>query len=269
MRAFYRAIRIFAVITLFFFCWTYLPLYAAVAYAATPQNKGTIKRSPAASNNGQERPEARFEKVLEDIRQAAAKAGEKTDKGEDAAAEIATIRAKKAEIDSLDIDLKKEFAATEKKLKDAHLPKEILDRHYKFVKHYEDNLKELRANLDDVELAKTKLDRKTKIENARLYLEKVKPPKKHVPLDPNKLPNRRVKAKERAPRLKKEDFEKDFPQQKNKTTKTVLAANTDTLRSFFAIDDYARSEKIPQTVIKRKPILLAFNGPMSDMPLPV
>ena len=167
MRAFYRAIRIFAVVTLFFFCWTYLPLYAAVAYAATPQSKGTIKQGPAASTNGQERPEARFEKALEDIRQATAKAESKTDKGEDASAEIRAIKAKRAEIESLDIDLKKEFAETEKKLKDAHLPKEILDRHYKFVKHYEDNLKELRANLDDVELAKTKSDRKAKIERSK------------------------------------------------------------------------------------------------------
>lgn len=229
MRAFYRAIRIFAVVTLFFFCWTYLPLYAAVAYAATPQSKGTIKQGPAASNNGQERPEARFEKALEDIRQTTIKAGEKTEKGEDASAEIRAIKAKRAEIDSLDIDLKKEFAATEKKLKDAHLPKEILDRHYKFVKHYEDNLKELRANIDDVELAKTKSDRRAKIENARLYLEKVRPPKKHVPFDPNNLPNRPVKAKApRKPRLRKEDFKKIS--RSRKTRKPVLPQRTQRAR---------------------------------------
>ena len=261
MRAFYRAIRIFAIITLFFFCWTYMQLYAAVAYAATPQSKGTIKQRPAASNNGQERPEARFEKVLEDIRQTTIKAGEKTDKGEDAAAEIATIRTKRAEIDSLDADLKKEFAATEKKLKDAHLPKEILDRHYKFVKHYEDNLKELKANLDDVEQAKTRSDRKAKIENARLYLENVMPPKKHVPLDPNNLPNRLVKGKKRAPRLKKEDFEKDFPQGRSLRT----ASNQ---QDFLSADlrRYIQSSGSMGSALQYKPVLLAFNEVASDIP---
>ena len=254
MRAFYRAIRIFAVITLFFFCWTYLPLYAAVAYAATPQNKGTIKQGPVASNNGQERPEERFEKALEDIRQTAAKAEEITDKGEDASAEIRAIKAKRAEIESLDVDLKKEFAETEKKLKDAHLPKEILDRHYKFVKHYEDNLKELRANLDDVEQAKTRSDRKAKIENARLYFENVMPPRKHVPLDPNNLPNRLVKGKKRMPRLRKKDFEKDFPQRKKVSKLAELDA-------IFPANgrEWAR--------MGIKPVQLAFNGPTSDMPL--
>ena len=261
MRAFYRAIRIFAAVTLFFFCWTYLPLYAAVAYAATPQSKGTIKRSPAASTNGQERPEARFEKALEDIRQTTIKAGEKTDKGEDASAEIRAIKAKRAEIESLDTDLKKEFAATEKKLKDAHLPKEILDRHYKFVKHYEDNLKELRANLDDVELAKTTSDRKAKIEKIRLHLEKVKPSKMHKLLDPNNLPNRLVKGKKRAPRLKKEDFEKDFPPQRSPRT----ASNP---QDFLSADlrRFTQSSGSMASALQSKPVLLAFNEVASDIP---
>ncbi len=256
MRAFYRAIRIFAVVTLFFFCWTYMPLYAAVAYAATPQGQGTAKmrNSDFGLRNENQRPEARFEKALENIRQSAAKTEEKTDKGEDVTAEIATIKTKRAEIESLDVDLKKEFAATEKKLKDAHLPKEILDRHYEFVKHYEDNLRELRANLDGVEQAKTKSDRKAKIERTRLYLEKVMPPKKHIPLDPNNLPNRLVKGKKRTPRLKKEDFEKDFPQQK----KVSKLAQLDAIFS-------ASGREWARTGIK--PVQLAFNGPTSDMPL--
>ncbi len=260
MRAFYRALRIFSGITLFFFCWTYLPLYAAVAYAATPQGKGTIKQSPAASDKSQERPEARFEKALEDIRQTAAKAGDKTNKGEDASAEIVAIRAKRAEIDSLDTDFKKEFPATEKKLKDAHLPNEILARHYKFVKHYEDNLKELRTNLDDVEQAKTKSDLKAKIEKVRLHLEKVKPPKMHKTLDPNNLPNRMVKGKKRSPRLKKEDFEKDFPQQKSLRT----ASNP---QDFLSADlrRYMQISRSIDSTPQHKPVLLAFNQTASDI----
>lgn len=254
MRAFHRALRIFSAITLFFFCWTYLPLYAAVAYAATPQSKGTMKQSPAAATKGQERPEARFEKTLEDIRQTAAKAGEKTDKGEDASAEIETIKRKRAEIESLDVDFKKAFAATEKKLKNTNLPKEILDRHYKFVKHYEDNLNELKANLDGIGKPSAKShELRAALAKANAHLEKVRPPKKHSPLDPNKLPHRMVKGKERAPRLKKEEFEKDFPPQKKgsklASLQAILAAN-----------------ELKWTRIKHKPVLLAFNGPTSDIP---
>ncbi len=39
MRTFNRVLRIFTVITLFFFCWSYMPLYAAVAWAAEPPRK--------------------------------------------------------------------------------------------------------------------------------------------------------------------------------------------------------------------------------------
>jgi hypothetical protein len=58
------------------------------------------------------------------------------------------------------------------KLRNAKLPKEIHDRHYKFVKNYQNNLEELRANLDGVEQAKTKSDRRAKVEKVRLHLEK-------------------------------------------------------------------------------------------------
>ena len=200
MRTFNRAIRVTSAITLFFFCWSFLPIYAAVAYAAAPEGQGAGSRSLQAAQgtgSGVQGPFTsgdRFEKALEAIRENVGKAGEKADKGEDNAKERETIKAKRAEIESADSEFKKEFAATEKKLKDARLPKEILDRHTKFVKHYEDNLKELKTNLDDVEQAKTKSDRKAKIEKARLHLEKVKAPSKHQKLDPNNLPFKARKA---------------------------------------------------------------------------
>ncbi len=272
MRAFYRALKIFSGITLFFFCWTYLPLYAAVAYAATPQG---AQRSVNARNSDPsqfplgkggnrgvgETSGERFGKALEDIRQTAAKAEAKADKGEDASAEIGTIKVKRAEIESLDVDLKKEFAATEKKLKDAHLPQEILDRHYKFVKHYEDNLNELKANLEEVELAKTTSDRRAKIEKVRLHLEKVKPPKKHIPLDPNNLPNRLMKGKKRAPRLRKENFEKDFPPQRS----ARAASNP---QDFLSADlrGYTQISGVIDSTPQHKPVLLAFNEVASDIP---
>ena len=231
MRTFYRALRSISAVTLFFFVWSFLPLWQAVAYAAAPEVQGTrvqggpgsrvqgsaagMRNADFGLRNGKPEPATagdRFEKALDGIRENVAKAREKEDRGEDDTRERDAIKAKRAEIDSADVEFKKEFSATEKKLKDAKLPKEILDRHYKFVKHYENNLKELRANLDGVELAKTRSDRRAKVEKARLHLEKVKAPSKHQKLDPNNLPFRARKAgKTREPRLKKEEFERDFP----------------------------------------------------------
>ncbi len=263
MRNFYRALRIFASITLFFFCWTYLPIYAAVAWAAEPRMRNMERADRVGVKNGNmvalvQKPEERFEKALEEIRVNLDKAGEKSGRGEAATEEIEAIRKKKTEIESLDAELKKEFAATEKKLKDAKLPPEILDRHYKFVKHYEDNVAELRANLVGIEQGVKGKGFKETITKAKLHLEKTKPPKKHVPLDPNKLPfqNRKTKAA-KAPRLKKEEFEKDFGPQRHQGTKTALSVGHELTRIF--------TNGFQKTAHKQKPILVAATGPLTGL----
>jgi len=250
MQTFYRALRSISAVTLFFFVWSFLPLWQAVAYAAAPEAQETRGQGPGSRvqgsaagmrnadfglRNGKAEPATasdRFEKVLDGIRENVAKAREKEDKGEDDTRERDAIKAKRAEIEAAAGEFNKEFSATEKKLKDAKLPKDILDRHYKFVKHYEDNLKELRANLDGVEQAKTRSDRRAKVEKARLHLEKVKAPSKHQKLDPNNLPFRARKAgKTREPRLRKDEYERDFPKQR----KTVKMAE---LQTIFAAYDH-------------------------------
>ena len=203
VKTFFRTLRILSAIVLFFFCWTYMPLYSLVAYAATSQGQGSGGKGQGKTADPSQSPLAkgghggsgdttgeRFEKALDTIRENVSRAGEKTGRGEGATEEIEAIKAKRAEIESADVEFKKEFAATEKKLKDAKLPKEILDRHAKFVKHYEDNLKELKTNLDDVEKAKTTSDRRAKIEKARLHLDKINPRTAHKPFNPTRLPSR-------------------------------------------------------------------------------
>ena len=138
--------------------------------ARTQTTDGRTGVSPVAG------PAEKFEAAIESLREKVGKADEKHAKGEDDSAEIEAIKTKKTELDGLAEEIRAELAATEKTLKDKVLPKEILDRHYKFVKHYEDNLKELKTNLDDVEKAKTRADRKAKIEKARLHLEKTRAP---------------------------------------------------------------------------------------------
>ncbi len=252
MRTFFRAFKAISVFTLAFFSWTYLPLFQIAAYAATKQEK-TV---PIGSNRWSAGPSEKFEKLLEDLREKANKAEDKSGKGEDSSSEIEAIKSHKAEIEALDADLRKDFAATEKKLRDANLPREILNRHNAFVKNYETNLIEFKANIDDIEKAKTPSSLKAEIAKTRTHLEKVKPRKRHVPVNPNKLPHRMVKLKERAPRLKNEEFDKDFPKQR-KQNRTGTAFNN-WLPGFNKID---RAE------ISRKPILLAFNDSFTDLPL--
>ena len=228
MRAFFRTAKIISIITLFFFSWAYLPMYQIAVYAAEEKQNTVASRQKTGEGKKpkKQRTEEKFEKTLEKIREKIEKAEKKALKNQDITTEVAEVKAERSEIESLDVELRKEFAATEKKLKDAKLPKKILDRHYKFVKHYEDNLKELKANIDGIEKAKTKAGKKLKIRKAKAHLEKTKPPKRHTPLDPNKLPHRLRKVKKaKKPRTKKEEFERDFPPQKNKGTKKALTTD--------------------------------------------
>jgi transglutaminase-like putative cysteine protease len=282
MRAFYRALRILSAVTLFFFSWTFLPLWQIAAFAAEPQAQGAgSRRLQSAQGSGSTDPSQsplgkggsrgvgattgeRFEKALEAIRENVSRAGDKADKGEDDAKERGIIKIRKAEIEAADSEFRKEFAATEKKLKDAKLPKEILDRHYKFVKHYEDNLKELKTNLAGIEQGAKSKGYRESIKKAKAHLEKTRTPSKHVPLDPNKLPHRMVKGKERAPRLKKEEFERDFPPQRtHKTPRTAGLWDADE-RGLSRI--FNSAFRTPHSAIQQRPILLASNAPASDMP---
>lgn len=179
-------LRIVSAITLFFFCWVFAGL-ADIVYAADREIKQLSKDN---KNPKEEKTEEKFETTLNDLEQVLLDPKTDTDTKKN------KVKAKKNEIESLDVEIKKQFEDTEKKLKDKGLPQEILDRHYNFVKHYENNLNELKNNLDKIEKAKDKKEADEAIDKTQKFLEKVKPPKKYVPLDPNKLPHRTAEAQE-------------------------------------------------------------------------
>ncbi len=248
MRTYSFGFRSTAWIVLAFFSWTFLSLWEIPAAFAAEKQK------PSQMRNEGSRPEEKFEKALEALREHVDKAGKKADTGEDDSAESEAIKAKKNELALLDSELKKEFTETEKRLKSAALPKTILDRHEQFVRRYTDNYTLLRTEIDDIDKAKTRADRKAKFEKARLHLEGARPKKTVQRLDPNNLPhqNRKLKGKPREPRTK-EQYEKDFPQQKTRTKQKT-----------------AESRLLPDLLATRpqhKPILLAFNETASDVPL--
>ncbi len=102
------------------------------------------------------------------------------------------LQVKTANIDKSDKEIRKQFAETEKRLRDAGLPQTILNRHHDFVKKYEDNLDKLRKNIDAIALAVTRSGEETAIKNAMEHLNKLNPPEIYKPVNPDKLPHRTV-----------------------------------------------------------------------------
>lgn len=241
--------KLLSIIVLFLFSWTFAGVFQ-VAYA--------IDNLPQTSNNTHTsrtpKSEERFQKAIEEIGEIL------EDPSADRETKASKIKTKKAEIEELDKEVRKQFAETEKKLRDAGLPHEILQRHHKFVKHYEDNLNELKANLDAIEKTKG-LAVEVEIERAKKHLERVKPPKKHIPLDPNKLPHRTPKIERKEPRLKKEDFERDFikPQKAEAPKKPILIASNGSLKGLLS----ENTEYQIQNLNSSNSV-----GPIHELPLP-
>jgi len=205
------AIRIISFVTLLFFCWTFGGIFDIVAFAATDskQPAGSSKQLTGQSSSQTQpkipKPDEKFQKTVESIEQILNDTSADTDTKKN------KLKTKRSEIEGLDTAIKKQFSDTERFLKEKGLPPEILERHYKFVKHYEDNLKELNDNLVAIDKSRTKSEADAAISRARAHLEKVKAPSKHTPLDPNKLPHRSAEPVWIEPRTSPEQFLKDSP----------------------------------------------------------
>jgi Transglutaminase-like superfamily len=238
---FRRYSRIISAVVLGFFTWTSGGLFsiANAAQIAAKQERATGYRQQAKEAG----PEERFAKSVEGLREALA------DPKADVESKKQRLTAGMAEINALDTDIRKQFAETEKKLKDAKLPPEILERQHKFVKHYDDNLAELKGNIDRVEKAKNKKEAEAELAKTRDHLEKVKAPSRHHPLDPNKLPFRQPKAIKREPRMKKEEFEKDLKKDKHawRNQKRIMVASTGSLAGLLPPDDLAENIEVQFT----------------------
>ncbi len=181
-----KPVKTISTIVLAFFLWSFGGVFD-IAYAFKGSDQPSAVSNQPQKPNGK-KPEEKFEEALEKIREAEERTHKKLQKGEDTEKEETEVRIQKTEIEKHDIEIKKQFKETEDKIKS--LPEEIKKRHTDFVKKYEDNLNELKTNLDDIEKAKTKEGKRLAHKKTKEFLEKTKPPKKHKPLDPNKLPHR-------------------------------------------------------------------------------
>jgi len=246
--------RIIAVIVICFFTWTSGGVFS-VAHAAVEAVK---KSQPQVPAKGTESAEERFAKLTEEL---TAELGDPKKNHEQKKQRLLSAR---GEIDSLDGEIRKQFADTEKKLKDAKLPPEILERHARFVKHYDDNLAELKGNIARLESAKDAAGVEVELEKTRLHLTKVKAPSRHQKLDPNNLPHRQPKAIKREPRLKKEEFDRDFKKDKHawKRAKRIMVASTGSLAGLLAPDDLAETVEVQLTPEIRAKALELGNNPV-------
>ncbi|WP_233189375.1 transglutaminase-like domain-containing protein, partial [Geothermobacter hydrogeniphilus] len=174
------------------------------------------------------------------------------------------LDAKRKTIEALDAELRLKFAQTEKWLKNANLPAEILDRHYRFVKHYDANLEELKGNIVRIEKAKNMEEAEAEIEKTKKQLKRVKRTSKHRHLDPDKLPNRQPKAKKREPRMEKEEFERDFKKDNFtwRNQKRILVASAGSLDGLLLPDDLAETIEVPFTPEIRTKAAELGNSPL-------
>jgi hypothetical protein len=218
---FRRYSRIIAAVVVCFFTWTSGGVFPLAHAAVDAVKKG--KEEPARKKG--ESPEERFQKATDDLREALA------DKKVDLRKKKELLKLKKAEIEAVDPEIKKEFAETEKRLKAVNLPPEIMERHRRFVKHYDDNLAELKGSIDRVEKARDNKKAETEMEKVGMFLEKTKAPSRHHKLDPNNLPFRQPKAIKREPRMNKEEFEKELKRDKNawRYDKRIMVASNGSL----------------------------------------
>jgi Transglutaminase-like enzymes, putative cysteine proteases len=235
-----RYSRVIAAIVVCFFTWTSGGVFSVAHAAQAVVKQEMAKNQPKAQKVGAEE---RLSKLTEELTEALASQATEVE------AKRSRLAAAKTELETLDVEIRKQFAITEKRLKDAKLPAEIMQRHYRFVKHYDENLAELKGNIDRVEKAKDKKQAEVEIERTRVHLEKVKAPSRHQKLDPNNLPFRQPKVIKREPRMKKEEFERDLKKDKNawRYEKRHIVAADGSLSGLLTPDELAETIEVQLT----------------------
>ncbi|MEW6104167.1 MAG: transglutaminase-like domain-containing protein, partial [bacterium] len=132
----------------------------------------------------------------------------------------------------------KEFKETEEFLKEKKLPDKILQRHYDFVKQYNENYAKLKEGIEEAKKGKTK--------ELKEFLEKAQYKEKPRPLDPNKLPHRL------APQIKPKE-----PRTKEAVSRKLSAVSTeDYLKETIDVQISDEIKKLAQETLKKNPVLL-------------
>jgi hypothetical protein len=237
VKSFYRFLRSVTYFVLFFFCWTYLELFQIpVAFAASSR----AAHEGLTGHSIWKKTEGRFQERLDRLR--------------GAGADRVKLRAERSELEQLDRSLQTRFKETESAIK--NLPSVIRQRHRAFTKKYSEAQSTLRSHFDSIDKAKTDDEVKSAAENLATFLESVRPVSRHQTLDRNNLPFKiRNGSRRTDPRLRNEEFERDFPQPKRQSKKNIAG-----------IFDFKSAIRNPKFAMSHKPILLALNDIASDVP---
>jgi len=133
----------------------------------------------------------------------------------DIASHVKSIRSKAAEVRGLYANIDQSFTDTEKRLKDAKVPQEILNRHKTAVAQYADRKARFERLMNKVELASDKgnaADQKVALADLGSFMTTYPNAKPHQYTDPNKLPSRLNGKKIRAPYTTKAQYQANlFP----------------------------------------------------------
>lgn len=177
---------------------------------------------------------ARCQQLLEETEQLFAVMEADLGKKKDVTSMLQQLRQHRSDLQAQPDTIRGELAQMRNELIVKKLPFEILQRHYAFVGHFETNLEAFISGLDQVQQA-TPGQLRARVKAAREFLQKNIPRERHIPLDPHKLPHRTSEIERKEPRLRKKDFERDFPkpQKAEERRQSILVAANGPLKGLL------------------------------------
>jgi hypothetical protein len=194
-----------AVFLVFVFAWSNMGIYQVVyAFESSgvqdtePYTKENPPLSPFGKGGGKGDFRSQdLESIVKRIRERAEKAEGRVQQA-GIESEKAGFGREKSELEQANVNIREQFKQTEARING--LPSVIQQRQKTFESRYETNLKQLKADLDSFNSAKTTSEFTARTRKLKAFLDKVKPPERHVKLNPNKLPHRMMKPVWRSPR---------------------------------------------------------------------
>lgn len=163
---------------------------------------------------------AQFQKLLVDTEKLLEEIGSDWESGEDVSAKLTQLTDNKATLNQLVEKLRTEFNEIRVKLEAEGASPETIQRHDEFVQKFEATLATLLGNIGQIEAAEN-VDLKGKVKGAKDHLKANLHKKKHIPLDPKKLPRRSPKVETREPITDPAEFKKLFPESSSAITPPV------------------------------------------------
>ncbi|MBJ6751481.1 RHS repeat-associated core domain-containing protein [Geomonas anaerohicana] len=153
------------------------------------------------------------------------------------------------EVSRLDREIRKQLVQTTQRLVDADLPAEIRERHRAFVKHYEENVAQLKENIGRVEKAGGGGEADAGLERLSRHLQGAKAQLQHRKSGAERSLKGQPEASKREPRLKKEDFERDLKRDKHSwlDQRRIVVASTGSLAGLIGSDDLAENLEVQLT----------------------